>query len=167
MRSTVVPILVIGLVSVAAGTIYTGATGRLEFTVKPERYPNAFSCRRTEVTPPPRPPAKGPASQDVAYEPVAASEPAEAGTPREPESAPGEIETDIPLIVFEDVEEAWLDGTLFIDARSPKHYRAGETLTDSEKFAQMRVSIARDAGLALMGLHSLAASFLVRKKEAA
>jgi uncharacterized membrane protein YphA (DoxX/SURF4 family) len=44
-------------------------------------------------------------------------------------------------------------------------HAAGAVLTDAEKFAQMRTSILRDSGLALLALYAFAASFF--KKEAA
>jgi len=143
VRKTVLEIAGIALISLIAGTVYIGATGKLEFFVKPDRYPDALVCRRSGngegKTPPKTGIVKGsPEGKNIpAPKAPSTTEPAPSVAPPPPKpaatqegketggSAAGSDESDVPLVDFEEVRAAWTERILFIDARSPKQYGEG------------------------------------------
>ncbi|MCZ6793672.1 MAG: rhodanese-like domain-containing protein [Planctomycetota bacterium] len=100
IRGTNLEFAAIGVLTLVTGTAYILATGKLDFFVKPDRYANSYQCRRAGGDP---------------------EQPNDNGGSVEPPEDPEEY----PRLAFEEVREAWTDGSFFIDARPPADYRKG------------------------------------------
>ena len=110
MWRTILQLGSLGVLTLAAGTVYIRTTGKLDFFVKPDRYPNT-QCRRAGGE---SQPATGPVQ-----------EPNENGGSEPPPPPPPPPAEEYPRLTFEDAREAWTDGSFFIDARPPADYRKG------------------------------------------
>ncbi len=144
MRALVRDVVGIVVLALGVGTVYIAATGKLEFWVRPERYPEALVCgpaanernlTEGKASPaaggraqtPGSPETKTPSGKDSAT-PGGQSEGTASRTdlaePKASETAEGPL-SKVRMIDFKEVVQAWRDGLLFIDARSREAYREG------------------------------------------